>query len=464
MTTDRARAHRASPPLPLLHHRNFAMSQSDTNSDIILERLLGLHPKLIDLSLERMQRLLKALAHPERALAHVIHVAGTNGKGSVVATLRAIYEAQGYRVHSYISPHLLRFHERIRLTGSSGQSAPITEENLSALLEECETANKGAPITYFEITTAAALLAFSRRPADLLLLEVGLGGRLDATNVIDQPALSIITPVSLDHQRFLGDELTEIATEKAGIIKAKTPVIVGPQADHVRAVIADTAEALRTSVYFYGQDWQVHEERGRLIYQDEGGLLDLPLPRLRGQHQIENAGIAIAATRVLQDFPVSEQSIEKGLQTTYWPGRFEQISAGALVSHIGEHDELWLDGGHNPAAGKALASVLADLEEHRPCPLIVICGMMNNKAAGEFIGAFTGLAREFYMVSIPEEENSFSAPELATLAKQTGFAAQAADSIANALDIIHKRNDSPVRILICGSLYLAGHVLRLNDR
>ncbi|MGB1154383.1 MAG: bifunctional folylpolyglutamate synthase/dihydrofolate synthase, partial [Paracoccaceae bacterium] len=253
-------------------------------SDIILERMMALHPKVIDLTLDRVWRLLAALDSPQNSVPPVVHIAGTNGKGSTLAMIRAGLEAAGKQVHAYTSPHLARFHERIRLAGTL-----ISEPDLTALLDECYKANDGADITYFEITTCAALLGMARSAADYTLLEVGLGGRLDATNVIANPALSIITPVSIDHQQFLGETLPEIAGEKAGIIKRSVPLVVGPQSDAALEVIEAKANALGAPLIVHGQHWHVSAEYGRMIYQDERGLLDLPLPNLPGAHQLQNA-------------------------------------------------------------------------------------------------------------------------------------------------------------------------------
>ncbi|MDP4823544.1 MAG: bifunctional folylpolyglutamate synthase/dihydrofolate synthase, partial [Aestuariivirgaceae bacterium] len=354
-------------------------------SDAILMRLLSLHPKIIDLSLGRMQALLAKMGHPERKLPRVIHVAGTNGKGSTVAYLRAIMEAAGLSVHAYTSPHLVKFHERIRLSGDL-----IPEADLSSLLEECELANGGEPITFFEITTVAAFLAFARHPADYLLLEVGLGGRLDATNVIPETAVSVITPVDLDHQQYLGDTLTAIAGEKAGIIKPATPVIVGYQPDEARDAILRQAARMKAPTHVAGEDWQSYEEQGRLIFSDEAGLLDLPLPQLPGRFQIQNAGNAIAALRALADPRITDAHLAQGLKSVTWPARMQRLGQGHLSKLLPEGAELWLDGGHNPAGGKALAEAFAELEERNPKPLTLIWGMLNTKEAAGYIRPFAG--------------------------------------------------------------------------
>ncbi len=415
-------------------------------SDIILDRMMALHPKIIDLTLDRVWRLLAALDHPERALPPVIHVAGTNGKGSVQAMLRAGLEATGARVHAYTSPHLARFHERIRLAGTL-----IEEPHLAAVLDECETANGGAPITYFEITTCAALLAFARTPADWTLLEVGLGGRLDDTNVVDAPALTVITPVSYDHQQFLGDTLPQIAGEKAGILKRGVPCIVGPQEDDALAVIEDRAARLGAPLHVHGQHWHVAEENGRLVFQDETGLLDLPLPNLIGRHQVENAGIALAALRVLGQ---PEPAFEAAVTRADWPARMQRLRSGPLVAAAGQA-ELWLDGGHNPAAGVALAEALTRLP---PRPTHLICGMLNTKDIAGYLRPLAGSAASLQAVSIPGETATLPAAATASAATAAGIPATEAPDVDTAIRRLTAQ-DPTARILICGSLYLAGRIL-----
>ena len=432
-------------------------------TDKILSRLLDLHPKKIDLSLGRLRRLMSALGHPQRRLPPVIHVAGTNGKGSTIAFMRAIAEAAGLRVHSYTSPHLVRFAERIRLADESGGSAPIADAWLAELLEECEAANAGAPITFFEITTAAAFLAFSRRPADLLLLEVGLGGRLDATNVIEQALVSVITPIAHDHADFLGDTLGQIAAEKAGIIRAGTPVVVGPQEDEAWFAIAERAVELSAPLFAANRDWQALEQHGRMVWEDESVLYDLPLPRLAGRHQIDNAGLAIAALRQLRDERITEKAIAEGLKRARWPARMQPVRAGHLREWINPDDELWIDGGHNPHAARALANTLADLEEVSPMPLVMIVGMMGNKDAEEWLKHFTGLAAQVVCIRIPDQEKSMDSAALAALACKVGLTACTAPTLEEALrKAANVRPDTPVRIVIAGSLYLAGHALGSN--
>lgn len=438
------------------------MSVAARESDAILSRLLSLHPKKIDLVLDRIARLLADLGHPERKLPPVIHVAGTNGKGSTCAFARAMLEAQGLKVHVYISPHLVRFHERIRLAG-----ALIGEEELAATLEDCERVNAGQPITFFEITTAAAFLAFSRHPADALVLEVGLGGKYDATNVIAKPAVSVITPVGLDHQEFLGTSLAGIAAEKAGIIKRGVPVIVGPQDDVARDVIQRRADAMSAPLHMFGQDFFAHQEHGRMVYQDMEGLLDLPPPKLVGRHQIENGATAIAALRHAGEGWGNDAAVERGLRKVEWPARLQRLTHGPLVDIAPKGAEIWLDGGHNPHGAAAIARAVADFEEIGERPLYLICGMLHTKDAVGFFTAFRGLARLAVTVTIPGEEASLGAGALYDEARVAGLEATPADDLADAMLQIEawsraRPQDSGPRILICGSLYLAGQVLREN--
>ena len=420
-----------------------------TSSDAILARLMALHPKVIDLSLDRMERLLAALDHPERRIPPVIHIAGTNGKGSTQAMIRAGLEAAGKQVHAYTSPHLAQFHERIRLAG-----ALIAEADLAATLEECEAANGGAPITFFEITTAAAFLAFSRVAADYTLLEVGLGGRLDATNVIAAPRLSVITPISIDHTQYLGETLAEIAGEKAGIIKRGVPVIVGPQEAPARAVIEARAEALGAPLLIARQDWDAYAEHGRLVYFDQRGLLDLPPPVLPGPHQFQNAGTAIAA---LRELGFGEPEAVAAVTRAEWPARMQRLVRGPLVEAAGGC-ELWLDGGHNPAGGEAVAATLAAMPTR---PTHLVCGMLNTKDVLGYMRPLAGVAQSLTAVAIPGEPNTLSAEETAAAAGSAGLPATTAPDALSAVQSLAKAHPG-ARILICGSLYLAGQVLREN--
>ena len=430
--------------------------------DAIVARLTALHPKRIDLSLDRIERLLAALDHPERKLPPVIHVAGTNGKGSTIAFLRAILETAGKRVHVYISPHLVRFNERYRL-GQSGEGVLVSDAELSATLEECERVNAGAPITVFEITTAVGLMLFARHPADVLLMEVGLGGRLDATNVVEHPLATIITRIAIDHTDFLGPTLDKIATEKAGILKRGTPAIVAAQARDALAAIERQAAKLNVPLKIAGEDWTATEERGRLVYQDEAGLLDLPAPKLYGRHQFENAGLAIAALRAIKPFKISPAAYEAGMIKADWPARLQRLAQGRLVDLAPAGSELWLDGGHNPDGGRAIAAALADLEERVSRPLVLIVGMLASKDCEGFLGNFTGLVRRMIAVPVPGAEKGMSAEAVADAARAIGLPATSRDNLIEALDAARKLDlDPPPRILITGSLYLAGEVLREN--
>lgn len=418
-------------------------------SDVILERMMTLHPKVIDLTLARVERLLAALGNPERSIPPVIHIAGTNGKGSTQAMIRAGLEAGGDKVHAYTSPHLARFHERIRLAGEL-----ISEPALTALLDECVRVNGPDEITFFEITTCAAFLAFARTPADWTLLEVGLGGRLDATNVVEKPRLTIITPVSLDHQAFLGDTVAAIAGEKAGIIKRGVPVIVGPQSEEGLGVIEAKAARMGAPVMAFGQQWNAFEDRGRLVYQDENGLLDLPLPNLPGPHQIQNAGAAIASLRALGR---DETACEAAVTTASWPARMQRLRHGPLVD-LAPKVELWLDGGHNPAGGEAVAATLARMPKRETH---LICGMLNTKDVTGYMLPLAPHVTQLHAVSIPGEKNTLPADVTRDAARAAGMDAVTAKSVADALAGISATSPE-ARVLICGSLYLAGTVLREN--
>jgi dihydrofolate synthase / folylpolyglutamate synthase len=429
--------------------------------DEILSRLLNLHPKRIDLSLGRIERLLAGLGHPETRLPPVIHVAGTNGKGSTIAFMRAMLEAAGKSVHVYTSPHLIDFNERIRV-GRHGGGVLVSDAALQAALERCEDANAGAPITFFEITTAAAFLLFAERPADVLLLEVGLGGRVDATNVVARPALTIVTPVSIDHPEFLGDTIEKIAVEKAGIFKRGVPAILAEQDENALAVLEGQAGRLGAPVIVGGQDFVTHEENGRFVYEDERGLIDLPLPRLVGRHQQLNAGTAIAALRRF-DQSIAVSAIETGLSHAQWPARLQRLKRGRVAELAPREAEVWLDGGHNADGGRALAQAMADFEEKSPRPLILVCGTLATKATRAFLRPFKGLVQEVIAVPIGGDHYGRLPAEVAFAAQQEGIPAAASESVGSALEYLSARDwSAPPRILIAGSLYLAGEVLKLD--
>lgn len=430
--------------------------------DEVIARLSALHPRQIDLGLDRMHRILAALDHPERRLPPVIHVAGTNGKGSTVAYLRAILEAAGLRVHVFTSPYLVRINECFRLGRNHG-GVLVDDDELRGTLEHCERANKGEPVTIFEIETAAAFCLFARHPADVVLLEVGLGGRLDSTNVIEAPLAAVIAPVSMDHTEFLGNSLTAIAGEKAAIIKRHVPVVCAEQAPEAMAVIEAQAGRMRAPLHAAGQQWHVSVERGRLVYQDERGLMDLAAPKLFGRHQFDNAGLAIATLRAIDAFKIGMPAFEAGIVNAEWPARMQRLVAGRLVEQGPPGCEIWLDGGHNAEGGRVTAAALGDLEERVSRPLVVIAGMMANKDAGAFLANFAGLTRHIMAVPIPSRDNAMPPDRLADAARALGMRVENAAGVEAALQSLSRlAYEVPPRILITGSLYLAGHVLAAN--
>lgn len=426
-----------------------------SRTDAILKRLLALHPqKLIDLKLDRIVRLLEALGRPQDRLPPVIHVAGTNAKGSTIALMRAMLEAAGQRVHVYTSPHLVFFRERVRLAGKL-----VSARRLNAALERCEIANAGEPITYFEITTAAALLLFSEIEADYLLLEVGLGGRFDATNVIDRPLGAVITPISFDHQDFLGDTLAKIAGEKAGILKKNSPAVIGRQPEEALAALFEQAQKLGISPYCAGTDFDGYAQNGRLVYQDGNGLLDLPPPALAGPFQFDNATLAIAALRHF-GCPMPEAAIAQGLRTVQWPGRMMPIKQGKLRALLPPDRQLWLDGGHNEAGAGVLSEAVRALGTSDARPTNLVFATFANKDAGAFLDRFKGLVETVVTLDMKGDRASWPAAELAELARQRGFAAMPARDLKAA--ILQAAKPDRARIVICGSLHLAGDVLAQN--
>lgn len=441
---------------------NASSDSAKPSLDELIGRLSALHQKRIDLGLERMHRLLERLGHPERKLPPVIHVAGTNGKGSTVAYLRATLEAAGLRVHAYTSPYLVRINECFRL-GRPGGGVLVSDDELCAALQEVERVNAGEPATVFELKTAAAFHLFAQNPADAVLLEVGLGGRLDSTNVVDQPAACVITPISMDHMDFLGDTLTSIAGEKAAIIKRGVPVVCAEQMPEAIAVIEGEAKRMRAPLFAAGESWHVNVERGRLVYSDERGLMDLAAPRLFGRHQFDNAGLAIATLRAIPAFKVNQAAFEAGIVGAEWPARMQRITSGELLSWGPQGSEIWLDGGHNAEGGRVAAAALGDLEERVSRPLVVIAGMMANKDARAFLANFAGLTRHIIAVPIPDTENAMPVDRLADAVRSLGMRVEIAPGIEAALRALSKlAYEVPPRILITGSLYLAGHVLGLN--
>lgn len=441
---------------------NDPASQQVSPLDALIARLSALHQSRIDLGLDRMHRLLAQLDHPERKLPPVIHVAGTNGKGSTVAYLRAMLEAAGLRVHVFTSPWLVRINESYRL-GRVGGGVLVGDDELRDALEQCERVNAGAPITFFEVKTVAAFVLFAKHPADVVLLEVGLGGRLDSTNVIEQPAAAVLTPISMDHMEFLGNDLASIAAEKAAIIKRGCPVISAEQEPEAMAVIEQQAKRMRAPLFACGEGWHVSVERGRLVYQDDRGLLDLPAPKLFGRHQFGNAALAIATLRVIDHFKLPTQAFEAGITGAEWSARMQRLSTGALTALGPQGSEIWLDGGHNAEGGRVVAAAIGDLEERVPRPLVVIVGMMANKDAGAFLANFAGLTRHIIVVPIPGQDKAMAPSDLADAARALGMRVEIAAGVEAALaGIARLAYELSPRILITGSLYLAGHVLDLN--
>ncbi|WP_310621976.1 bifunctional folylpolyglutamate synthase/dihydrofolate synthase [Flexibacterium corallicola] len=425
---------------------------------------MKLHPAEIDLSLERMTRVLDALGNPEKHLPPVFHVAGTNGKGSTSAFIRALLESLGKRVHVYSSPHLVSFNERIRL-GSTGKF--VEDERLLEALEAVEKAAAGQSITFFEATTAAALWLFASDRADYLVLEVGLGGKLDATNVINTPLVSVITPIAKDHENFLGNNLEDIAKEKAGIIKRGRPIVSAQQTNAPHRVIERQAQRCQAQIYFSGQEFVCWEEGGRLVYQDEQGLLEFSMPKLAGHHQVDNAGLAIAALRttgLLSDID-EQQSCEKALRKAKWPARLQPLYKGDLLKLLPESTEIWIDGGHNPQAGEVISSFLADLEEKAPKPVFLVSGMMQTKDPIGFYQCFEGLVSHVYCIPLSSTNAGRPPEEIKAFAKAARLKASQFSTLSEALTDLNKKLeklDQPARILFCGSLYLAGELLKLN--
>jgi len=413
---------------------------------------------LIDLSTGRVERLLEALGRPQDRMGPVIHVAGTNGKGSTTAYLRAMAEAAGLKVHALTSPHLVRFCERIRLAG-----ALISDDELSDRIDEVEAANGEEPISFFEITTALAFHAFARSPADLCIVEVGLGGRFDATNVFARPAVSVITPIDYDHLEMLGPELAKIAWEKAGIIKSGRPVVAARQADEALAVVEAEASRLGAPLTLMGRDFDAYEDHGRLMVQMETRLLDLPAPSLLGDHQFANAGLAAAAILALDDRRIDEAAIAAGVGGAIWPGRFQRLTGGPLAKMARARGvDLWLDGGHNPHAGRALSDSCARLMAKDGRPLALIVGMLGRKDARGFFEAFAGLVPQVFTTGF-ESPNATPADALAEAARAAGLRAEPANGVQAALLGAWRGSGPAPHTLICGSLHFAGDVLAMSE-
>jgi dihydrofolate synthase / folylpolyglutamate synthase len=426
--------------------------------EAVLARVASRRPRIIDLSLDRVFAALGRLGNPHRQLPPVFHVAGTNGKGSTVAYIRSILEAAGKRVHVYTSPHLVRFNERIILAGKE-----IDDEALIRAIEQCDEAVGEQKLTYFEIVTCAALVAFAQESADFLVMEVGLGGRLDATNILDKPLAAVVTPVDLDHQQFLGAALSLIAAEKAGIFRQGAPAVIGRQAPEVMSVLQHHAREIDAFIFSFGEQWDVYAERGRMTYQDENGLSDLDFPRLSGVHQIENAGLAIAAVKAA-GLRYSDDILSAGVSSAFAPARMQRLTTGPLVDLarelLGVAPEIWLDGGHNPHAARAIARLMADMEERSPKPLVMISGMQENKDAVGYFAPFAGLASEVFAVAA-DQEGVASADAVAAAAKKARLNVCASASVSDAMRAAcASKKSQPPRLLISGSLYLAGEILK----
>lgn len=432
-------------------------------SDIeaVLDKVARRRPKIIDLSLDRVFAALVRLGNPQHRLPPVFHVAGTNGKGSTVAFLRSILEAAGHQVHVYTSPHLVRFNERIVAAGRE-----ITDDVLIDALERCDEAVGDDKLTYFETITCAALVAFAETPADYLVMEVGLGGRLDATNVLEKPLAAVVAPVDLDHQHFLGDTIAQIAAEKAGIFRRGAPAVIGRQSPDAMAVLQNCAQETGAPIFALGEQWNIYTEHGRLIYQDDDGLSDLDVPRLAGAHQIDNAGLAIAAIKAA-GLSITDKDLSKGVSTARHPARLQRLTRGPLIDLarelLGEAPELWLDGGHNPHAGRAIARAMADMEERHAKPLVMIAGMQANKDARGFFEPFVGLAAKVFAVAA-KKDGVASADDVAKAAREAGLEAERCASVEGAMRLACQYTEKePPRVLIGGSLYLAGEVLEKNS-
>lgn len=428
-----------------------------------IDDLMKIHPRGFDLSLERITDLLHRLGDPQDRLPPIIHFAGTNGKGSAIAFTRAILEAAGLAVHVDTSPHLVNWHERYRLGVKGGPGLLVKDAVLSEAIARVAKVNDGQPITVYEVLTAVAFVLFSEIPADVCLIEVGLGGRFDSTNVMKQTDISVITPISFDHEAYLGDTLAKIAFEKAGIIKPNTPVVIGPQDDEALKVIVRQAARNRATTSISGQTFTAIRENGRLVYQDEKALLDLALPRLPGEHQISNAATAITTCLLfcqMHDIPLTDAMLDEGLQSADWPARMQHLTHGTLIDAMPDTCDVWLDGGHNPGAGEMIAQFLSDLEERDPRPLTLVCGMLNTKDSGGYFRQFETLAERVITVPITSSDAGINPETLADEAERAGLPAVAAPSLQRALQMID--GSQPNRVLVCGSLYLAGDMLAQN--
>ncbi|MEO0327160.1 MAG: folylpolyglutamate synthase/dihydrofolate synthase family protein [Pseudomonadota bacterium] len=424
----------------------------------LIDKLSQHHPKGFDLSLDRILVLLEKLGNPQHKIPSAFHVAGTNGKGSTIAFLRAILEAGEKSVHVHTSPHLVRWNERYRLAGNL-----VDDDRLSDAIERVAAANGRQSATVFELLSAVMFVLFSEHKADHSLVEVGLGGRLDATNVIDRPLVSLITPISMDHQAYLGDTIEKIAAEKGGIIKQDGMVVVARQEDSVRDVLDEISRTQRAQCLFSGQDFDAYADQGRLVFQDENGLMDLPMPALRGEHQIENAALAIAAIR-MADCKLADNAFDKAMTTVTWPGRMERLQDGKLTDRLSNAD-IWIDGGHNPSAGLAIAAEIIKMNTVAPRKTLMICGMINTKEPSGFFAPFSQIEAEVITVPVAMSEAGIPPQQLSEVAVSCGLHSTPAnsleDGIANAARRLSRQRD--LRILFCGSLYMVGEVLEKNE-
>ncbi len=431
-----------------------------------IDALMKIHPKGYDLSLHRISDLLKKLGNPQNKMPPVIHVAGTNGKGSAIAFVRAILEAAGLGVHVDTSPHLVNWHERYRIANmgaKTGGGRLVEDKVLAEVIARVAKANDGQPITVFEVLSAVAFVLFSEWPADVALIEVGLGGRFDCTNVMEKTAISIITPISLDHESFLGNTIAKIAFEKAGIIKPNTPVIVGPQENEALEVIEQQAARQGAPVYSYGQSFNAFVENGKMVYQDEATLLDLDLPALPGEHQISNAATAIATARCfaeMHNFELTTAMIDQGLKSVEWPGRMQRLKTGHLLDLVPKGSEIWLDGGHNPGAAVMISEFLKTLSDRDSKPVTLICGMLDTKDPIGYFSALSSVVDRVITVPVATSDSGISPGELAQAAKKCGLKADEATSLTTALAQV--KGQKSQRILIAGTLYLVGEALAKN--
>lgn len=430
-----------------------AQVQSRQRVDAALTRMQALHPQLIDLGLPRILRFLDMLGRPQDRVPPTIHVAGTNGKGSSLAFMRAILEASGASVHAFTSPHLVRFNERIRLAGEL-----IQDDFLADLLDRCEAANQGQDITYFEITTGAAFLGFAETPADYLLLETGLGGRLDATNVVDQPLACLITSISYDHQRFLGQSIGRIAWEKAGIIKPGVPVIIAPQEfPEAVEVLLQKAADVGAPVLCHGRDWVVEEDGDGFTIERDGRIERFPAPNLEGRHQFDNAASAIVTLQTVAEKRAARDTVMTGLAGASWPARLQPLDELGKDRGLPDGWELWLDGGHNASAARALTAWSAE----RGRPFYLIVGILQRKDAHAFFEPFVGHTGGVYAIPVPSSTPSVAPVELVQTANDAGIeTCWKADTVEDALEKLLTAGHPPGDIVICGSLYLAGAVLK----